>query len=71
MKMFIIQILPTRLLKYKDIFIGNTIYIYIYIYISITLQGFCEFVNCRVKSLLDDKRLTNNMDKFGVDQLGK
>ena len=32
------------------------------------LQGFGEFINCRVKSLLDDKRLNNNMNKFGVDQ---
>ena len=35
------------------------------------LQAFCEFINYRVESLLDDKRLTNNMNKFGVDQLGK
>ena len=32
------------------------------------LQGFGEFINCRVKSLLDDKRLNNNMNQFGVDQ---
>ena len=62
MKMFIIQILPTWLSKYKDIFIRNTKKI------SIMLQGFGEFINCRVKSLLDDKRLNNNMNKFGVDQ---
>ena len=62
MKMFIIQFLPTRLSKYKDIFIRNTKKI------SIALQAFGEFINYRVKSLLDDKRLNNNMNKFGVDQ---
>ena len=42
--------------------------------ISIALQAFYEFIkfiNSRVKSLLDGKRLTNNLDKFGVDQTEK
>ena len=65
MKIFIIQILPIRLSKYKDIFIRNAKKL------STALQAFCEFINCRVKSLLDDKRFNNNMNKFGVDQPGK